>query len=174
MYKHSVEIVVAADLNNGIGINGRLPWSLPGDLARFKKLTTDVDGNNMLNAVMMGRITYESIGHILPDRLNVIISSTLTDIPNCHIYDSITSAVNSLQQMRHINKIFIIGGERIYREAMELDIVDKIHLTRIKKTYDCDRFIEPIDEKKYKLTYLEPYDVYEMFIFCRASASNLS
>ena len=60
-------IIVAADLDNGIGINNTLPWRLPEDLAHFKRLTTG-------HAIIMGRKTFDSIGRPLPNRRNIVIT----------------------------------------------------------------------------------------------------
>ena len=62
-------LIVAHARNRVIGRDGRLPWSIPGDLHRFRDLT-------MGNAVIMGRVTYEEIGRPLPGRLNIVVSRT--------------------------------------------------------------------------------------------------
>jgi dihydrofolate reductase len=70
-------IVVAAAANSGIGRAGQLPWRLPGDLAFFKRVTSQVTGAGR-NAVIMGRKTWDSIPskfRPLPGRLNIVISS---------------------------------------------------------------------------------------------------
>lgn len=65
------DVIFARSLNHGIGKNNKIPWSIPADLEMFKKITTS--GKNR-NAIIMGRKTHESIGKVLPNRLNVVVS----------------------------------------------------------------------------------------------------
>ena len=62
-----ISIIVAFDDNRLIGNGSRLPWNIPEDLKKFKELT-------MGNVLIMGRKTYESIGGILPGRINIVLS----------------------------------------------------------------------------------------------------
>lgn len=80
-------LVVAADENGGIGDGKTIPWTIPEDMAYFRKTTTDLLGKDkkpspsLRNAVIMGRKTWESIPEKyrpLPDRLNIILSRTIT------------------------------------------------------------------------------------------------
>jgi dihydrofolate reductase len=71
-------VVVAATTTNGIGVGGKLPWSLPQEMARFKKLTSITQQKNKTNAVIMGRKTFESIPQKfrpLKDRLNIVLTT---------------------------------------------------------------------------------------------------
>ena len=65
------DLIAARSLNRGIGVNNTLPWNLPPDLDMFKKITSS--GQNG-NSIIMGRKTYDSIGRVLPGRLNIVIS----------------------------------------------------------------------------------------------------
>ena len=74
------DLIVAADQNLGIGLNGDLPWKLKGDLKYFRNLTIQTQDRNKINAVIMGRTTWESIPdkfRPLPNRLNIILSNSL-------------------------------------------------------------------------------------------------
>ena len=69
-------VIVAATKANGIGVNGRLPWRLPGDMAYFARITSNAP-EGYTNAVIMGRKTWESIPlkfRPLPKRVNLVIS----------------------------------------------------------------------------------------------------
>ena len=64
-----VGLIVARSKNNVIGKNGQIPWRIKGEQKQFKELTTG-------NVVVMGRRSYEEIGHPLPNRMNIIVSRT--------------------------------------------------------------------------------------------------
>jgi len=76
------KIVVAHDLNRGIGKNNGLPWHIKEDMRYFKKLSTETSNKKKKNVVIMGRKTYESIPEKfrpLEDRINIILSKTMKD-----------------------------------------------------------------------------------------------
>jgi dihydrofolate reductase len=111
------DLVVARSLNRGIGLNKKLPWSIPGDLKMFKKITCS--GTN-INSVIMGRKTYESIGKILPNRFNIVISKN-TKINENQYLKQATSLEDALVLSHtfypHSNK-FVIGGAQIFSECL--------------------------------------------------------
>jgi dihydrofolate reductase/thymidylate synthase len=74
-----VNVVVAATAAGGIGREGTLPWTLPSDLAFFRKITQTTTSAAKKNAVIMGRRTWTSIPATfrpLKDRLNVVLSGS--------------------------------------------------------------------------------------------------
>lgn len=130
-------IIVAYDKNRAIGRGGDLPWgrSLPADLAHFKRLTKGGD-------VIMGRKTFESIGsRPLPDRENIVISSRPTGVKG------VLTAVNlesALALARY--KTFIIGGARVYGDALEVPAIDTIYTTEVNAAFsDTDTFFPELD-----------------------------
>lgn len=123
-----IRIIVAMDLNGLIGKNNSLPWSLPQDLARFKRLTTG-------NTVVMGRKTYESIGKALPNRTNII----LTRNKDYKLDDCIIA--NSIEEILDINiqgDLYVIGGAQIYEQFYKIS--NFIHLTSVQKNYNGDAY----------------------------------
>lgn len=113
-----------------IGINGKIPWHVPEDLKRFKKLT-------MGKPIIMGRKTWESLGSKpLPGRLNMIVSSSMAG-EHCHapagvaIADSLSPAIEFFKRGGVDDEVFIIGGERLYAEA--LPMADRMYLTVVRK-----------------------------------------
>lgn len=112
-------IVVAVARNGVIGAGNQLPWRLPDDLRRFKALTLG-------KPVLMGRRTYESIGRPLPERTNVVVSSSSAPIPGCTLVDSVSAA---LTQLASAPEVMVIGGAQIYRQC--LDLCSIIHMTRV-------------------------------------------
>jgi dihydrofolate reductase/thymidylate synthase len=137
-------IIVACDEANGIGKNGLLPWHLPSDLKHFKEITTAPDGEP-LNALIMGRKTWESIPEKfrpLPGRLNVVITSDPGyALPRGVLRKgSLEEAISVLcdKENKLIGKVFVIGGARVFSDAMMDPLCASIYLTRIYDKFDCD------------------------------------
>lgn len=115
-------MVLAADLNNVIGVNNKLAYNLKEDMRYFKQIT-------LKHIVVMGRSTFESIGKVLPDRTNVILTSDKNyEVEGAHIFNNIEDLKRWLHDTNE-PEVMIIGGKSIYEEF--LPIVDKIYLTRI-------------------------------------------
>ena len=114
-----IGLIVARSKNNVIGKNGKIPWKISGEQKQFKELTTG-------NVVIMGRKSFEEIGHPLPNRKNIVVSNAKTFSGE----DLVT--VTSLQQALDISEgrdIYIAGGYRLFEEA--LPIVDVMYITEI-------------------------------------------
>ena len=113
-----IKAIAAMSLNRAIGVNGKLPWHLPEDLKRFKKLTLN-------QPIVMGRATWESLPKKpLPDRLNIVISSTPVD--GAIWFNSIESLL-----AQH-DDFWCIGGASIYRQL--LPFVQRLELTLVKQS----------------------------------------
>ena len=127
-------LAAIAEKNRVIGKDGKLPWYISEDLKRFKRLTTGY-------AVLMGRKTFESIverlGKPLPERRNVVLSSTKSypNHPEVEVYTSIDESLKALQKER---KVFVIGGERVFKETLEM--ADRLELTIVAGEYEGDAF----------------------------------
>lgn len=123
----SINIIVAVSKNNIIGKNGKMPWILPEDLKRFKKIT-------MGHIIVMGRKTYESIGHPLKGRTNIILTSKKDyRKKNCIIYNEIKKLLEDYKK----KEIYIIGGEKIYKSFEKY--TNYIYMTYIDKFIKGDR-----------------------------------
>lgn len=126
-----ISMIAAMSENRVIGRNNRLPWDIPEDLNRFREITRG-------HPVIMGRKTYESIGRLLPERLNIII----TRDPNYKVEGAIvthklTDAI-VYAESKERREIFIIGGAEIFAQAMS--IADKLYLTIIHAAIEGDTF----------------------------------
>lgn len=116
----SITLVVAVASNGVIGRDGRLPWHLPADLARFKKLT-------MGKAILMGRRTWESIGRPLPGRGNIVITRNRDYVAEgCRVAHSLRSA---LRAAGDVEEVMVIGGAGLYEEVLPL--AGRIEMTRV-------------------------------------------
>lgn len=139
-----INILVAYDQQRAIGINNDLPWGkngLPGDLAMFKRLTLE-------KTVVMGRKTFESIGHPLPERENIVVSrNPRLDIEGAICVNSLSNAIRAASK-----DVFIIGGAQIYKQAISR--ADTIFATEVKASFpDADTYFPEIDDDKWQQYY---------------------
>jgi len=145
-------LIVAVSDNNVIGKNNTLPWHLPADLAYFKKTTSG-------KPVIMGRLTYESIGRPLPNRLNIVISTTNPSLPEgVLVFSSIQEAMSHLNTI-NTEEAFIIGGNRLFADAV--NHIDNMYITRVHATVDGDVFFPEVDMHNWKLVSSEKHEVDE-------------
>ena len=127
----NISIIVAMSKNRVIGKDNDMPWHLSDDLKNFKKVT-------MGSTIIMGRLTYESIGKPLPKRKNIVLSRKLKD-PNLLVFDNLDNALSTLKDER---EIFIIGGEDIYCQTVNR--ANKIYLTTINEELEGDKYFPKI------------------------------
>lgn len=123
--------------NRVIGKDNKLPWSIKEDMAHFKQLTKGYP-------CIMGRKTWESLPKKpLPERLNIVISSSApAELKENVIF--LPSLQAAIEYCKSYEKIFICGGETIYKQAMPL--ANKIELTLIHSKYEGDSFFPEIDD----------------------------
>jgi dihydrofolate reductase len=115
-----ISLIVAVADNDVIGSANQLPWRLPDDLKRFKRLSLG-------KPIVMGRKTFDSIGHPLPGRSNIVVSRQHDlQIADCRVVASLEEAIAAAQAAP---EVVIVGGADIYRQA--LPQVATIHLTRV-------------------------------------------
>ncbi|MCL4354459.1 dihydrofolate reductase [Patescibacteria group bacterium] len=131
-----ISIIAAIDEKRGIGKNGQLPWHLPEDLKRFKEITSG-------HTVIMGRKTFESIGRVLPNRTNIIITRDKDFNPH-KFYSSekcevlMASSLDEALERAQGDEVFIIGGGQVYAQAILK--ADKLYLTQVEGDFNCDTF----------------------------------
>ena len=129
-----ISLVVARSENHAIGVGNQLPWHIPEDLKRFKKVTNG-------HPILMGRKTFDSIGKALPNRTNIVITrnesfSTEGVLRAASLEQALQIAKNSPGN----DEIFVIGGSEIFRLAMPL--ADRIYLTEVRRQVNGDVFFE--------------------------------
>lgn len=135
-----ISIFAAIDSKNGLGKNNQLLVKIPADFARMKKLTSH-------HPIIMGRKTFESIGRVLPDRTNIIVTTNVElDIENAIVVNSLDMALEAAGDADGSEEIFIFGGGQIFKEAIERGIVDRLYLTKIDGDYGADTFFPDYSE----------------------------
>ena len=125
-------IIAAIARNRVIGSKGKLPWHIPEDLARFKQLTTG-------HVVIMGRKTFDSLDNPLPNRTNIVITSRV--INGVKSYPSLSFA---LQALKNEKEVFVIGGGRVYADALKS--ADELRLTLVDREVAGDTYFPPYQE----------------------------
>ncbi len=139
--KH-ISMIVAMAENGGIGKGGKIPWYIPGDLKRFKKLT-------MGNTVIMGRKTWFSLPfRPLPGRKNIVLTSAkdFGDFAGATIVRTIDEV---FEQMQSETDNFIIGGSQVYESF--LPYVDTLYLTIVHGKFEADTYFPRIDLKSWRI-----------------------
>ncbi len=136
--------IVAASKNNVIGRDNGLPWHIPEDMKFFREKTRG-------KALIMGRKTFDSVGHPLPDRLNVVITRQKDYSPKgAVVVGSFNEALALCEKNteKYGEEVFIIGGGQIFKDTM--NIVDIIYLTRIHENFDGDIFYPDVPMKAFE------------------------
>ena len=135
-----VVIIVAVARNGVIGVGGDLPWRISEDLARFKRLT-------MGNALVMGRRTFESIGHPLPGRTNIVLtrregwSSEGVSVATSLEEAMALAAEDGLD-------VYVAGGAEVYETA--LDLADTLELTEVDAEPEGDTWFPTVDWSRWR------------------------
>jgi dihydrofolate reductase len=146
-----MKAIVCMDANNGIGKNNIIPWKLSTDMEYFKSVTSKINDKEHLNIVVMGKNTFHSIGKPLPNRINIIISTTLdNNIKDAMVFKSPEKFITFFKPFKGLyGDIFIIGGQQIYK-AFE-NHIEEILITQLKQSFQCDTFFN-INIDKFKCT----------------------
>ena len=143
-----VSLIVAAAQNFVIGKDNDLIWYLPKDLQFFKKTTEN-------HVVIMGRKNYLSIPEKyrpLPNRTNVVVTRQEDfTADNCIIKHSIESALEYAKAQGE-TEAFIIGGGQVYKYAMDHQLVDRMYITWLEKSYEGDTYFPSFSQQNWKVT----------------------
>jgi len=129
--KISLIAAVSKD-QRALGFKNKLLWKIDGDLPRFKTITAG-------HPIIMGRLTYESIGRPLPNRTNIVISKSgsLQETSGLIITSSVEDAISIAKKIDQ-EEIFIIGGGKIYSETLKY--ANRLYLTIVDDEPEADTF----------------------------------
>lgn len=148
--RQAFEIVVACDSERGIGFENKLPWHLPKDMKHFRELTSAKSAGAHQNFVIMGKNTWLSLPERfrpLPNRRNIVLSRTLepselqsSPESNVRICRSLNEALDFVAKHRSDERCFVIGGAKVYEQALAHPCCSRLNLTQISAKFDCDAF----------------------------------
>ena len=126
-----ISFVVAFDRKKVIGRGGKLPWRLPDDMRRVRALTVG-------KPVIMGRRTYESIGHALPDRTNIVLTRDATFQAEGVLVAR--TPEEALRLAGDAPEVIVFGGAEVYRQYLPL--ADRIYLTQVDADVGGDTYFD--------------------------------
>ena len=137
------KLIAAVDQNFAIGNSGNLLFKIPEDLKLFKRLTTG-------HIVLMGRKTFESLGcKPLPDRVNIVISTTKKYDDSVITFERLTAAVEYSKHSFPDKDLYVVGGGRVYEESLKY--ADEVILTRYDRAYeDVDTYFPAVPETEFR------------------------
>ncbi len=134
-----ISIIAAVAKNGVIGSGQNLPWNLPSDMKRFRRLTIN-------KTVIMGQKTFESIGRPLPKRKNIILTRNRNFRANgCLIAYSIKEA---LDKAGRVKEVMVAGGASVYRQFLPL--ADFLYLTLIDHNFKGDVYFPEFDRQAWQ------------------------
>lgn len=135
----TLSLIAAMSQNRVIGSGKDIPWHLPDEQKLFRNYTLG-------HSVIMGRVTYESLGKALDGRLNIVVTrQTGYHAPGCRVAGSLWEAVDLGKAQS--DEVFVIGGEGLFREA--LPKADRIYLTTVAIRVDGDTYFPEFDHNNY-------------------------
>jgi dihydrofolate reductase len=141
MPTRQLAIIVAISRNGVIGKNGALPWHLPEDLKWFKKQTTG-------HAIIMGRLTHQSIGRPLPNRRNLVVASPGYEAVGCEVFPSFEAALEAAHTSDPLP--FVIGGRGLYAAA--LPRATRLVITHLDRDVEGDVLFPACDMTQWRET----------------------
>jgi len=145
----TVSLIAAVAANRVIGSRGAIPWRLPGDMARFRKLT-------MGHPVIMGRATFQSLGRPLAGRVNIVLSRDPSlRLPGCRVVRAreealAAAAVDAAGAPTTEPEAFVIGGAEVY--SLFLPIADRLYMTWVDAEIPGDTFFPEVAWEQWQVT----------------------
>lgn len=147
------KIIACINQKRVLGNEGKLLYHIGNDMANFKRQTLN-------SAVIMGRKTFESLPNNEPlkDRVNIIITSNEeygvnAEFKNVYIVHSVKDAVELCDAFFGDKEVFVIGGESIYRQFMEENLIDEMRLTIVNDDADGDAVFPEYNEDEWYVYY---------------------
>ena len=143
-----INAIVSMCINRGIGSGDKIQW-------KFQKYNQYFDNKTIgkeNNAVVMGKDTWLNHKCIpFDNRYNYIVSSKLKElnVKDTTVLPTIDEVIKDARE-KDFNTLWIIGGEKIYKDVIRRQICDSFYITYIDNCYDCDKFL-PILSEKYLL-----------------------
>ncbi|MDE1865736.1 MAG: dihydrofolate reductase [Candidatus Micrarchaeota archaeon] len=159
-----VTIIVAMTNDRVIGANGQIPWKIKDDMKLFKSLTEG-------NTVIMGKATWLSLPakfRPLPNRSNIVVSTTLPPQEGAHVVKSIEGAIEAAK--KNNNEIYCIGGSKLYGAA--LPHADKLCISWVKEPYKGDTYFPAINFNDWRIVETKEFAEFTFKRYLRTQSSS--
>jgi dihydrofolate reductase len=142
-------VAIAAVARNGvIGAGPDIPWHIPGEQQRFKRLTLG-------HPLVMGRLTYTSIGRPLPGRTTLVVSRDPGFAPaGVEVYGSVDAALDRALELDD-GLVYVAGGGQVYRAAW--DRLDALEITEVDQEPEGDVLFPPVQPGEWREVSREPH-----------------
>nr|AIA18352.1 Dihydrofolate reductase [uncultured bacterium] len=139
-----ISLIAAIGKNRELGRGNELVFKIPEDMKHFKETT-------MGHAVIMGRVTFESIGRALPNRTNIVVSRDSNyPVPEGVLKASSIEDAIEIAKQHETEEVFVIGGEQIYK--LSLPFAERLYLTLVdSEVPDADAFFPEYSDFKTKI-----------------------
>lgn len=170
----SVVAIAAVGRNGAIGRKGDVPWHIPADWQRFKRVTTGC-------SLIMGRTTFEALGRPLPGRHSIVMSrdpgvgakwltsqAGAASLPDNTTVTFVTGVDQALAAADHSRTVWIGGGAQIYREAWSR--TEELDICEVDQAPEADAFFPAIDAAVWEQVSREPQDGYAFVRYRRRVA----
>ncbi|MFC0228762.1 type 3 dihydrofolate reductase [Serratia aquatilis] len=141
-----ISLIAALAADRVIGMENAMPWHLPADLAWFKR-------NTLNKPVIMGRKTFESIGRPLPNRHNIVLSSSPDTDPGV---TWVTSLEEALAAVGDAEEVMVMGGGRVYNQF--LPRANRLYLTHIDAEVGGDTYFPDYEPDEWETSFSEFHD----------------
>ncbi len=136
-----ISLIWAMDEQRLIGANNQMPWHLPADMKWFRQHTT-------AKTVLMGRKTFDSIGHALPKRHNIVLSrNTSFTLADCEVVHHVDALVQRFTDSE--DELMVMGGAEIY--ALMLPYAQRLYCTHVQATCEGDAWFPELDMAAWSL-----------------------
>ena len=149
----TIALIAAIAENGALGRDGGLPWRLPADLKRFKRLTL---GHHLI----LGRRTWETLDAPLPGRIPVVVTRR-AGLPPGVLQAATVGAALAMAVRAGDDEPFVGGGAEIFRLALAEDRIDRLYLTRIHQAFDGDTWFPAYEESRFRLVAREDHSFAE-------------
>ncbi|CAK6960111.1 zgc:153031 [Scomber scombrus] len=155
----AVRLIAAVCNDMGIGKDGKLPWNLPSEFQYFLSTVTRVSRPGKMNMMVWGKLCwYSRPENMFPlaNVLHVVLSETLTTAPDhahflCQDFGSAVRLAAQYPLADLVETIWIVGGTRVYQDALKHPWCDLVYLTDVMADFDCDVFFPEFDRGLFKV-----------------------
>jgi len=156
------KIIISAVAQNGVigKSSGEMPWHSKEEFSHFKNTTLGFP-------IIMGRKTFDTLGKPLKNRLNIVLTRNMNikfAFPELVIFDTLQGAYD-LCNDKSFEKIFIIGGAEIYKQAMSS--ADELLISYMKFKADGDVYFPEIDQKIWEVNSIDKRIEFDIYTYVR-------